>query len=91
MNKLLTSSLTRREFAVRMTVLGGTAVMFAAAPFSSSALANVARQWGQVPPLDMGRDEALENYPGYAESIPCGRAHLLAEAPHPLIDGQLLV
>jgi len=86
-----TTSMTRREFAAQMTVLGGAAVVFTAIPFSSSAMAEVALKWGQVPPLDMGRDEALENYPGYAESIPNCRAHWLAEHPVTPVDGQLFV
>ncbi len=91
MSTLVAISMTRREFAVQMTVLGGAAVVFTAIPFSSSALADVALKWGQVPPLDMGRDEALENYPGYAESIPGGRAHLFAEHPQTPVYGQLFV
>jgi len=76
---------------MRMTVLGGSAVLFAAVPFSSSALADVVRQWGAVPELDMGRDEALENYPGYAANIPSGRAQVYGEVHHMQVDGQYLV
>ena len=91
MSGIVATSFTRREFAVRMTVLGGSAVLFAAVPFSSSALADVVRQWGSVPPLDMGRDEALENYPGYAANIPSSKAHVYAEVHYMQVDGQYLV
>jgi hypothetical protein len=91
MSEILATSFTRREFAARMTVLGGSAVLFAAVPFSSSALADGVRKWGVVPQLDMGRDEALENYPGYAANIPSGKAQVCAEFHHAAVDGQYLV
>ena len=36
-------------------------------------------------------DPALENFPGYATHIPSGRAHLLADAGHNMLDTQFLV
>lgn len=81
MNNRPDNELTRRDFAVRMVMLGGAAVALTAVPFSTQAVAEVSLQWGQVPPLDTGRDEALGNYPGYAEAIPAGRAHWFAALP----------
>lgn len=76
MNTPLDVNLSRRDFVCRMTLLGGAAATVSLLPFSTAALADVALQWGQVPALDMGRDEALGNYPAYAEPIGYGRAHI---------------
>jgi len=45
---------------------------------------------GRRTPLDTGRDEALGNYPAYAEAIPAGRRAVPPLAA-PVGDGQLLI
>lgn len=81
--------LTRRAFGLRSGVLAGAALL-ASLPAASPAVADWVRQWGAVPPLDTGRDEALGNYPAYAEAIPTGRLAAYPEAA-PVSDGQLLI
>jgi hypothetical protein len=70
--------------------LGGAAALGAIVPFNTKALAEVSLQWSQAPPMDMGRDEALGNYPCHAEAIPYGRAHLAAVHSVVIVDAQLL-
>lgn len=80
--------LTRRAFGQRSGVVAGAALL-ASLPAGSPAFAERVLQWGVVPPLDTGRDEALGNYPAYAEAIPAGRRAVPPVAA-PVSDGQLL-
>ena len=82
--------MTRRDFAGRMVLLGAGSVLFTAAPlYSSSALGEITLKWGQVPPIDTGFDEALENYPGYSAVIPVSQTYRCvdtASAPHYVLN-----
>lgn len=92
MNTFLQNNVTRRAFNNRLVLLGGYAAVSVLIPFSTSALARAVMQHGgtEVPALDTGRDEALGNYPAYAEDIGYGRAHLVADAAPGLRDTQFL-
>lgn len=82
-------AMNRRDVVGGIGVLSGSAVLGALLPPGSAALAAVVRNAGQMPPFDMGRDEALGNYPAYAEPIAYGRQHLRATSVPLPADPQL--
>lgn len=85
----------RRDFMKGMSLLSGAAFTASALPVSAAVAATNAA-WKTRTASDYAYhpdivDPALENFPGYATHIPSGRAHLLADAGHNMLDTQFLV
>lgn len=83
----------RRAFMGRMGVMSGVVITTSVTPFSSSVFASsvVASASDKSASVYPAVDTALENYPGYSANIGYGRAHLVADAGHNILDMQLLV
>jgi hypothetical protein len=93
MSNLTTHNRSRRDFMQRMTLLSAAMFTASALPFSTSVLADTGiDNWkGQSPGNYNFVDEALGNYPGYSAAIGFGRAHLVADVGHRMVDSQVLV
>lgn len=87
----------RRSFMKGIGMLSGAAFTASTLPLSSAVMAkSVAGNKKSKTSSDYAYhpdivDPALENFPGYSTHIPSGRAHLLADAGHNMLDTQFLV
>ncbi len=84
---------SRREFMSEMTLLSTVMFTASALPFATSVFADTAvQEWSaQRASSSPFVDEALGNYPAYAEPIGYGRAHLLADNTHAMAETYFVV
>ena len=88
-----TASVNRRHFLCTMTHLSGAVACATVLPVSALTNSTGAQWTGHSPGRYTYMDEALGNYPAYAEEIGFGRGHLLAgnaQAQPEITDGQFM-